>query len=221
MVLSFYHELQVQSCQRKQFQSFWALRTYWRLVCASFDGTCFVLYFQLAIFYIDYDKVIRVPYVVKQDLCLKTLTCLNCLNVGKTFNAKTVTIVLPSPWASLLHAAHAFRVTWSVRLGNVTKIRWPRRPGTRHTIVLRWRKQSFSFSNDDGNENVKTTTLLLQHTFLYISLPSLHDYDVRFSHAMFYGGRKFTTANFFLLFLDLCSVFQKFNSRKILLHLRF
>ena len=38
----------------------------------------------------------------------------------------------------------------------------------------------------DGNENVKkqlvkvskTTTLHVHHAFLYISLPSLHDYDV-------------------------------------------
>jgi len=62
---------------------------------------------------------------------------------------------------------------------------------------------SFSNYNGDGNENVKTTTLHVQHTFLYISLPSLLDYDVKFSHAMFYGGRKFTTTNFFLLFLNL------------------
>ena len=42
-----------------------------------------------------------------------------------------------------------------------------------------------SLSNDDGNSNEngkkaiglisKTTTLLVQHAFLYISLPSLHD----------------------------------------------
>ena len=65
---------------------------------------------------------------------------------------------------------------------------------------------SFSNDNGDGNENVKTTTVHVQHTFLYISLPSLHDYDVKSSHAMFYGGRKFTTTNFFLLFLNLGSV---------------
>ena len=47
-----------------------------------------------------------------------------------------------------------------------------------------------SFSNDDGdgdgNQDVKkaiallrkTTTLHVHHPFLYISLPSLHDYDV-------------------------------------------
>ena len=48
-----------------------------------------------------------------------------------------------------------------------------------------------SFSNDDGdgdgNEDVKkaigllrkTTTLHVYHAFLYISLPSLHEYDVK------------------------------------------
>ena len=45
---------------------------------------------------------------------------------------------------------------------------------------------SFSSDDGDGSENLKkamglinkTTTLLVQHTFLYISLPSLHDYGV-------------------------------------------
>ena len=41
------------------------------------------------------------------------------------------------------------------------------------------------YGDSDGNENVKkqlvkisTTTLHVHHAFLYISLPSLHDYDV-------------------------------------------
>ena len=52
----------------------------------------------------------------------------------------------------------------------------------------------------DGSENVvkaiglpvisKTTTLHVHHTFLYISLPFLHDYDVKMPHFMFYTGRK-------------------------------
>ena len=56
------------------------------------------------------------------------------------------------------------------------------------------------FSNDDGdgNENgnkaigllSKTTTLHVPHAFLYISLPSLHDYDVKMPNFTFYGGRK-------------------------------
>ena len=65
-----------------------------------------------------------------------------------------------------------------------------------------------SFSNDDcdGNEDVKkaigllckTTTLHVHHAFLYISLPSLHDYDVKMPNCKFYGGRKQATTNLFL-----------------------
>ena len=71
-------------------------------------------------------------------------------------------------------------------------------------------------SNDaDGNENVKktigliskTTTLHVHHTFLYISFPFLHDYDVKMANFAFYGGRKQATTKFYfsycLLFLDM------------------
>ena len=64
-----------------------------------------------------------------------------------------------------------------------------------------------SFSNDDGdgNEDVKkgigllrkTTTLHVHHAFLYISLPSLHDYDVKMPNCIFHGGRKQATTNLF------------------------
>ena len=64
-----------------------------------------------------------------------------------------------------------------------------------------------SFSNDDsdGNQDVKkalgllrkTTTLHVYHAFLYISLPSLHDYDVKMPNCKFYGGRKQATTNLF------------------------
>ena len=64
-----------------------------------------------------------------------------------------------------------------------------------------------SSSNDDGdgNEDVKkavgslrkTTTLHVHHAFLYISLPSLHDYDVKVPNCKFYGGRKQATTNLF------------------------
>ena len=63
-----------------------------------------------------------------------------------------------------------------------------------------------NFSNDegDGSENVKksnmliskTTTLHVQHTFLYIFLPSLHDYGVEISNFTFYGGHEQATTNF-------------------------
>ena len=70
-----------------------------------------------------------------------------------------------------------------------------------------------SFSNDDGDgyENVKTATGLLNETsslrvhdaFLYISLPLLHDYDVKMPNFTFYGGRKRATGKFSCLFLNL------------------
>ena len=64
-----------------------------------------------------------------------------------------------------------------------------------------------SFSNDDGDATRtskeairllrKTTTLHVHHAFLYISLPSLHDYDVKMPNYKFYGGRKQATTNLF------------------------
>ena len=42
----------------------------------------------------------------------------------------------------------------------------------------------------------KTTTLHVHHAFLYISLPSLHDYEVKMPNFTFYGERKQGTANF-------------------------
>ena len=64
-----------------------------------------------------------------------------------------------------------------------------------------------SFSNDDGDGNQdvkkaigllrKTTTLHVHHAFLYISLPSLHDYGVKMPNYKFYGGRKQATTNLF------------------------
>ena len=64
-----------------------------------------------------------------------------------------------------------------------------------------------SFSNDDGDGNQdvkkaigllrKTTTLHVHHAFLYISLPSLHDYDVKMPNCKFYGRRKQATKNLF------------------------
>ena len=64
-----------------------------------------------------------------------------------------------------------------------------------------------SFSNDDGDSNQdvekaigllrKTTTLHVHHVFLYISLPSLDDYDVKMPNCKFYGGHKQATTNLF------------------------
>ena len=60
-------------------------------------------------------------------------------------------------------------------------------------------------SNDDhGNENVKkaiglitkTTIFHLHHAFLYISLPSLHDYDMKMPNFKFYRGSTQATTKF-------------------------
>ena len=46
------------------------------------------------------------------------------------------------------------------------------------------------------------------HPFLYISLPSLHDYDMKMPKWKFYGGRKQATTNLFFS-LNLSSVLKK------------
>ena len=68
-----------------------------------------------------------------------------------------------------------------------------------------------SLGNDDGevNENgkegidliSKTATLHVHHAFLYISLPSLHEYDVKMPNFTFCRGRGHNTTTFFFLFL--------------------
>ena len=83
--------------------------------------------------------------------------------------------------------------------------------------------RDWSFSNDDGegNENVKkrncsylskTTTFYAHHTFLYISLSSLQDYDLKVLNL---------NLLIFVSFPKLGCVPQEINSWKILLHLTF
>ena len=63
---------------------------------------------------------------------------------------------------------------------------------------------SFSNDNSDSNKSVKTaigllskkTSLHVHHTFLYISLPLRHDYDVKLPNFTFYGGCKQVTRKF-------------------------
>ena len=55
-----------------------------------------------------------------------------------------------------------------------------------------------SDDDDDGNKNGKTTTLHVYHAFLYISLPSLNDYDVKLPNFTFCReGEQKTTSSFF------------------------
>ena len=64
---------------------------------------------------------------------------------------------------------------------------------------------SLSKDDGDGNENgkkaigsdCKTTNLHVHHAFLCISLPSLHDYDLKFPIFTFYEGREHKTTTLF------------------------
>ena len=66
------------------------------------------------------------------------------------------------------------------------------------------------FNDADDNENVKktigliskTTTLHVHRTFLYISFPSLHDYDVKVPYFTFCRGREHKTTTCFFLNLN-------------------
>ena len=46
----------------------------------------------------------------------------------------------------------------------------------------------------------KTTTLHVQHTFLYISFPVLHDYDVKMPNFTINGERKQAKMKFYFSF---------------------
>ena len=75
-------------------------------------------------------------------------------------------------------------------------------------ILLQWEE----FNEGDGNKNVqktvgsisKTTTSHVHHTFLYISFPFLHHYDVKTPFSRFIertiGGRKQATTKFYFSF---------------------
>ena len=64
--------------------------------------------------------------------------------------------------------------------------------------------------SDDGGSNgnvkkaigllTKTTTLHVHHAFLYVSLQSLHDYDVKMANFTFYRGSTQATTKFLLSF---------------------
>ena len=80
----------------------------------------------------------------------------------------------------------------------------------------------------DGNQDVKkargllrkTTTLHVHHAFLYISLPSLHDYDVKMPDCKFMEDvNKRRRISFSFSKLECGS--QEINSREIRLHLPF
>ena len=85
-----------------------------------------------------------------------------------------------------------------------------------------------SFSNDDGdgNENVKkaigllskTTSLHVHHAFLYISLPLLHDYDVKMPRVSRFMEDVNKRRQTFLSLSKLECGPKEINSREIGLH---
>ena len=86
--------------------------------------------------------------------------------------------------------------------------------------------ESFRKNDGDGSENVKkvigliskTTTLHVHHAFLYISLPSLHDYDVKMPNFTIYGEHEQVT---FLSLSKLETRPQEINSSEIRPHFTF
>ena len=60
----------------------------------------------------------------------------------------------------------------------------------------------------------KTTTLQEHHAFLHISLPSLHDYNVKLPNFTFCRGREKKTTTFFFSFPELWCSSLKFNFKK-------
>ena len=81
----------------------------------------------------------------------------------------------------------------------------------------------------DGNGNgnatkaigliIKTTILHVHHAFLYISLPSLHDYDVKMPKFTMYRGSTQATTKFPLSLSELGYSSWEFNLRTVRLHL--
>ena len=58
----------------------------------------------------------------------------------------------------------------------------------------------FSIVNSVKSRDIKIT-LHVHHTFLYLFLPFLHDYDVKMPNFMFYRGRKQATTKCSFYFL--------------------
>ena len=55
----------------------------------------------------------------------------------------------------------------------------------------------------------------MHHAFLYIFLPSLHDYDVKMRNFMFCGGREHKATTFFLLFSTSIQSFRLHLQKKL------
>ena len=92
--------------------------------------------------------------------------------------------------------------------------------------LLGTRRTAISNNDGDGNENGRKAICLdsqnnyfarasrVHHAFLYISLPSLHDYDVKRPNLTFCVQREFKVA-IFIIFSQLSNRPLDFNFRKI------
>ena len=84
----------------------------------------------------------------------------------------------------------------------VIRIRSPRR-GI-HNRRLSW----IPLHGGGGGGGRKTSTLYVHHAFLYISLPSLHDYNVKLPNFTFCRGSEHKTTTFFFFSSTLIQSFR-------------
>ena len=82
---------------------------------------------------------------------------------------------------------------------------------------MQQRQQQRQRERQKSNKSSKTTTLHVDHAFLYIALPSLHDYDGKMPNFAFYGDVNNRQPNFLSLSKLECDP-QEINSREICLH---
>ena len=66
-----------------------------------------------------------------------------------------------------------------------------------------------------GLDKPKTKTLLVHHAFLYISLSSLNDHNVKLPNFTFCRGREQETTTFFFLFLNFDAVLYNSTPKKL------
>ena len=77
----------------------------------------------------------------------------------------------------------------------------------------RWRQRGQQKSNRFSLAN--SSSARASRFFLYISLPSLHDYDVKIPNFMFYGGREHKTTTFFFFSWTSIQFFRIHLQRKL------
>ena len=101
--------------------------------------------------------------------------------------------------------------------GNLVTIRPPKRP-----MVQFYSTGSLSKHDSDNNENVKiaigldwqNNNLYGHHAFSHISMPSLHDYNVKVPNFRFYRGPVTQDNNFLFLYLNFDTVLQNSTPKK-------